>query len=181
MESNNVICYCRFAAFAITQLLVFSGMLTCGCGRQASSTQQISSADYNAQRDRIERIIGVKLPESVRNCRYDSENYGLGHGIGWGYFEISRTNLRTLLDTTDNLPDVSELGQDPGARENIERAMQQAGKNITWWKPLMLQKRRYAEKIIESLGLVGIRQMDICIGEIRDDLMGVYLVYHCDL
>jgi hypothetical protein len=181
MESNHVICYCRCAAFAITQLLVFSGMLTCGCGRQASSTQQISSADYNAQRERIERIIGVKLPESVRNCRYDSMSYGLGHGVGWFFFEISRADLSNLLDESDNLPNVSELGQDRVARENIERAMQQAGENLTWWKPLTLQKRQYASKVLASLRFIGGQQMDICVGEIRDDLMGVYLVYHCDL
>jgi len=105
----------------------------------------------------------------------------MGHGIGWGFFEISRADLQYLLDASDNLPDATELGQDPGARENIERAMQQAGKSITWWKPLTLRKRRYAEKIIERMGLVGNRQIDICAGEIRDNLMGVYLVYHCDL
>ena len=181
MESKRITCCCRCAAFAIAQLFVFSCLLSCGCEHEASLAQQVSSADYDAQKERIERVIGVKLPESARNCRYDSEDYGMGHGVGWGFFEIARPDLPGLLDSSDNLPDASELGQDSGARENIERAMQQAGVSITWWKPLTLQKRRYAEKIIESLGFVGIRQIDICAGEIRDDLMGVYLVYHCDL
>ena len=103
----------------------------------------------------------------------------------WGFFEISSSDLPGLLDASDNLPDASELGQDPGARENIERAMQQAGVSITWWKPLTLRKRQYAEKIIGSekvtgnLGFLMLPQIDICVGEIRDGLMGVYLVYHC--
>ena len=39
---------------------------------------------YDPQKERIEHIIRTKLPESVRNCRYHSKNYGMGHGIGWG-------------------------------------------------------------------------------------------------
>ena len=185
MESKLVTCRNEFTAFTIAQLFVFSCLLTCGCGRQTSSTEQVSSADYNPEKERIERIIGAKLPESAGNCRYDSKSYGMGNGIGWGYFEISWAELPGLLDATDNLPDASELGQDPGARENIERAMQQAGVSITWWKPLTLRKRQYAQKIIGSekvtgnLGILMLPQIDICVGEIRDGLMGVYLVYHC--
>ena len=185
MESNHIMSACRYIVLVIAQLFVFSWVLSCGCGRQTSSTEQVSSADYNPQKERIERIIGVELPESAGNCRYDSKDYGMGNGIGWGYFEISNADLPGLLDATNNLPDAAELGQDPVARENIERAMQQAGVSITWWKPLTLRKRQYAEKIIGSekvtgnMGILMLPQIDICVGEIRDDLMGVYLVYHC--
>ena len=109
----------------------------------------------------------------------------MGQGVGWGFFEISRADLQYLLDASDNLPDATELGQDPVARENIERAMQQAGVSITWWRPLTLQNRRFAQKILGgekvtgNLGLLMLAQFDICVGEIQDDLMGVYLVYHC--
>jgi len=171
MESKRITCRHQCVVFAIAHVFVFSCLLTCWCGCEASSRQQVSSTDYYPQKERIEHVAGVKLPESARNCRYDSEDYGMGHGVGWGFFEISRSDLQYLLDASDNLPDATELGQNPGARENIERAMQQAGKSMTWWKPLTLQKRRYAEKIIERMGLVGNRQIDICAGEIRDGLI----------
>ena len=134
----------------------------------------------------IEHIIGTKLPESVRNCRYHSKSYGMGRGTGWGYFEISRGALPALLDASDNLPNVSELGQNSGIRFNIEKYLERTGESITWWKPLTLQKRRYAQKIIgsekvtESFAISMLPAMDICVGEIRDAWMGVYLVYHCD-
>jgi len=140
----------------------------------------VSFADYGIEKESIEHIIGVKLPESVRNCRYHSKDYGMGSGVGWGFFEIPRLDLLQLLEASEKLPDASELGQNPGARENVERAIEQTGESITWWKPLALEKRQYANKVLDSLGPVWSRQIDICAGEIRDDLMGVYLVYHCD-
>jgi hypothetical protein len=167
----------------VVQLFVFSCLLTCGCGRKASSTQQISSPDYDAQKEMIEHIIGTKLPDSVRNCRYHSKSYGMGRGTGWGYFEISGADL---LDASDYLPGASILGQHPGIRFNIEKYLDRTGESITWWKPLTLQKRRYAQKIIgsekvtESFALSMLPAMDICVGEIRDSWMGVYIVYHCD-
>jgi hypothetical protein len=184
MESDRIICSCRCAAFAIVQLFVFSCLFTCGCGSEAPSTQQVSSAGYDPQKERIERVLGVKLPESVRNCRYHSKNYGMGHGTGWGYFEISRVDLLQLLDATGNLPDASELGQHSGVRFNIEKYLERTGESIAWWKPLTLQKRRYAQKVIGSENVTGsfelimLPAISICVGEIRDDWMGVYLVYH---
>jgi hypothetical protein len=89
------------------------------------------------------------------------------------------------LNASDNLPDVSELGQNSGSRFNIEKYLEQTGESITWWKPLTLLKRRYAQKIIgsekvtESFAISMLPAMDICVGEIRDAWMGVYLVYHC--
>jgi hypothetical protein len=148
-------------------------------------TQQASSNYYDSQKERIERVVGVRLPESARNCRCDSKDYGMGHGVGWGFFEISRADLLYLLDASDNLPDVSDLGQNRGARENIERAMEQTGESLTWWKPLTLQKRQYAQNVIGSENVTGSFELimlpvvDICVGEIRDDWMDVHLVYHC--
>jgi predicted dehydrogenase len=132
------------------------------------------------QREMIEHFLEVKLPEAARNCRYHYKSYGMGSGITWGFFEIPRADLPALMDASDCLPDTSELGQNPVARENIENYIERPGENIPWWKPLTLKKRRYASKALESLGPVWGRQMDICVGEIRDDLMGVYIVYHCD-
>lgn len=110
----------------------------------------------------------------------------MGRGTGWGYFEISRTDMRTLLDTSDNLPDASELGQHPGVRFSIEKYLEREGESIAWWKPLTLQKRQYAQKVIGSenvtgsfeLDLLNLPVIDICVGEVRDDWMGVYLIYH---
>jgi hypothetical protein len=180
METSRITQNYRCATLAIVQLLVFSCLLTCGCGSKTTLTQKVSSADYDAQKERIERIVGVKLPESAGNCRYDSKSYGFGSGVGWGYFEISRSDLPYLLDASDNLPNASELGQNPVATENIERAMQQTGVSLTWWKPFTLKRRQYANKVIGSMGFVGGPQMDICVGEIHNNLMGVYLVYHSD-
>jgi len=104
----------------------------------------------------------------------------MGSGVNWSFFEISRVDLSYLLEASETLPDVSELGQYPVAKENIERAIEQSGEKIKWWKPLTLKKRQYASKVLESLGPVWSRQIDICVGKIRDDWMGVYLVYHCD-
>jgi hypothetical protein len=186
MESNRITYSYRCAAFAIAQLFAFSCLMTCGCERQASLTQQVSSDDYNPQKERIERVLGVKLPESVRNCRYDFKDYGMGSNVGWGFFEISRADLPYLLDASDNLPDASELGQNPGVRFNIEKYLERTGESIAWWKPLTLQKRQYTQQVIgsenvtDSIELVMLPAVDICVGEIRDDLMGVYLVYHCN-
>ena len=48
-----------------------------------------------------------------------------------------------------------------------------------WWKPLELSQRQYAwyEKFGNSPMPHG-PQMDICVGQIEDDLMGFYFVYH---
>ena len=184
MESKRITYSYRCVAFAIAQLFFFSCLLTCGCERQASLTQQVSSDDYNQQKEWIENVIGARLPESVKNCRYHSKNYGMGHGTGWGYFEISRADMRYLLDLSDYLPYASELGQDSGVRFDIEKYLERTGESIAWWKPLTLQKRQYANKIIgsenitESFELFMLPVINICVGEIRDDWMGVYLVYH---
>jgi len=184
MESKRIICCFRCVKFAIALLFVFSCLLTCGCGRQVSSMQQVSSADYNPEKEKIERIIGAELPESVRHCKYHSKDYGMGHGTAWGYFETSKADLRTLLDSADRLPDASELGKHPGARFNIEKYLERTGESIAWWKPLTLQKRRYAHKVIGSENATDFGSfmmlpvISICVGEIRDDWMGVYFTYH---
>lgn len=169
--------------FSHLQLFFFSGLLICACGRQTSSTQQVSSADYAPQKEMIEHIIAARLPESARNCRFHSKGR-MGRGTCWVYFEISRADLPALLDSTDHLPDSSELGQDPSIKFNIEQYVEQEGESIAWWKPLILQKRRYAQKVVGSdnvtdrFQLMMLPAMDICVGEIREDWLGIYLVYH---
>lgn len=186
MEPNRTTRSCRRAGFAVAQLFAFSCLLTCGCGHQASSIQQIPSADHDPQKEMIEHVIGAKLPESASNCRYHSKSYGMGRGTGWGFFEISRADLPALLDASDNLPDASDFRQDSRVRSDIEKYPERTGESIAWWKPLTLQKRQYANKIIgsenvtERFALIMLPAINICIGEIRDDWMGVYLVYHCD-
>ncbi len=184
MESNHTASSCLCVTLIIALLFFFTCLLT--CDRETTSTQQISSADYDKQKEMIEHVIGVKLPESARNCRYHHKNSGMGRGTGWGYFEISRADMRNLLDTSDNLPDASEPGQHSGVRFSIEKYLEQEGESIAWWKPLTLQKRQYAQKVIGSenvtgsfeLDLFNLPVIDICVGEIRDDWMGVYLIYH---
>ena len=142
-------------------------------------------AVYDSHKEMIEQIIRVRLPDSARNFRCRHKSYGMGSGVTWTSFEISRADMRHLLDACDSLPDASELGQDSGVRFNIEKYMARTGESIIWWKPLTLQKRQYAQKIIGSenvtqrFELSMLPAMDICVGEIRDDLMGVYFVYHC--
>jgi hypothetical protein len=183
MEWKRIGSVRRCAALAVIPLLVSSCLLP-GCGREAASTQQLSSADYTPQKKMIEHIIAAKLPESARNCRFHSKGR-MGRGTCWAYFEISRGDLPALLDSTDHLPDSSELGQDPGIKFNIEQYVEQEGESIAWWKPLTLQKRQYAQKVIGSDNVTGFFELfmlppiDICVGEIRDNWMGVYLVYHC--
>ena len=93
--------------------------------------------------------------------------------------------MRYLLDASDYLPDASEFGQHSGVRFNIEKYLERTGESIAWWKPLTLQKRQYAQKVIGSENVTGFLELimlpviDICVGEIRDDWMGVYLVYEC--
>jgi hypothetical protein len=88
------------------------------------------------------------------------------------------------LNASDNLPDVSELGQHPGVRFNIEKYLERTGESIAWWKPLTLQKRQYAHKVIGSENATDFGSfmmlpvISICVGEIRDDWMGVYFTYH---
>lgn len=181
MEPKRIACNCRRAKFTLAKLFVFTCLLACGCGCETNPPQQASYVDGGAGREMIEGFVGVKLSESVRNCRYHHKSYGaMGGGVTWGFFEISRADLLQLLGASQMLPDASKLGQDPVARENVERAMEQSGEGIIWWKPLALEKRQYASKVLESLGPVWSRQIDICVGEIRDDLMGIYLVYHID-
>jgi len=139
---------------------------------------------YNPHKKSIEHIAGTKLPNSVRHCRYHSESYGMGSGATWGYFEISRKDLPVLLNTSDYLPDASKLSPDSGAKFNIEKYAEQTSEKITWWKPLSLRKRQYAQEIVgsenvtDSLQLLMYPAMDICVGEIREDWLGVYLFYH---
>jgi hypothetical protein len=131
-------------------------------------------------RDRkaIEHIIQAELPESVDNCRHDWKG-SMGSGVAWAYFEISKTDLTLLLDKCDALPDSSELGQHAGPKWNIEHP----GEELGWWKPSELNKRQYAgkEEGLQplSISISGCR-IDICVGEIDNNLMGVYLVYHVD-
>ena len=87
------------------------------------------------------------------------------------------------MSASDNLPDVSELGHHPGVRVNIEKYLERTGESIVCRKPLTLRKRQYAQKIIgsdnvtESFELFMLPVIDICVGEILDDLMGVYFIY----
>jgi hypothetical protein len=108
----------------------------------------------------------------------------MGYSTGWGYFEIPRRDMRYLLDASDYLPDASEFGHHH-SRLEIEKYMERTGESIAWWKPLTLQKRQYAQKVIDSenvtdfFELIMLPVINICVGEIRDDWMGVYLVYEC--
>jgi hypothetical protein len=185
MKTNRKTHSYRFAVFVIAILFVLSCLVPYGCKRETPPTQQTSSTNDDPQKEMIEHVIAAKLPESVRNCRYHSKSYGMGSGTGWGYFEISRADLSILLDSSDHLPDASEFGQDSGAKFNIEKYLERTGESIAWWKPLTLQKRRYAQKILGSenvtgfLNLMMLPGMNICVGEIREDWLGVYLVYHC--
>jgi hypothetical protein len=180
-ESNRRSCSYQRVTSAVAQLFVSSCLLTWGCGREPPPTPRVSFADYVTEKEMIENFIGVELPLSVRNCRYHSRSYGMDSGgTAWFFFESPRADMLRILDASQILPDASKLSGNPGARENIERTMKQTGESLTWWKPLELQNRRYATRVIENLDLVWSRQVDICAGVIRDDLMGVYLVYHCD-
>ncbi len=108
----------------------------------------------------------------------------MGYGTCWGYFEISGADVQYLLDASAYLPDASELGPDSGARFDIEKYLQRMDESIAWWKPLTLQTRQYTQKVIGSENVTGFLNLmmrpviDICVGEIRNDLMGVYLVYN---
>ena len=138
---------------------------------------------YNPHKKYIEHIIGTKLPKSARNCRYHSKG-AMGSGTCWAYFEISRADLPVLLDSTDHLPGISELGQHPGIKFNIEQYLERTGESLAWWKPLTLKNRQYAQKLLGGENVKDFFQrmmlpaMDICVGEIRADWLGVYLVYH---
>ena len=184
MDSNHIMRSCRGGASVITRLFAFWCLLSCGCGSEISSTQQVSSADYDSQREWIEQVFRASLPESARSCRYHFKNYGMGYSTGWGYFEIPRRDMRYLLDASDYLPDASEFGHHH-SRLEIEKYMERTGESIAWWKPLTLQKRQYAQKVIDSenvtdfFELIMLPVINICVGEIRDDWMGVYLVYEC--
>ena len=189
----------------VVLLLIFSG-----CEKQESSpSMEVSSTepgskqqvvvDDNAAKEKIESLLGMELPTSAGNCKYHSISYGLARGgVGYGYFEINRTYIQSLLDGSDNFPDSSELGENQIAKENVEKAIEQwqkftatsdNEKNMKesaeilkdWWKPLELSQRQYAsyEKFGNSPMPHG-PQMDICVGQIKDDLMGFYFVYHTD-
>ena len=183
MESNRATYNYRCAVFAIAQLFIFSCLLTCGCKRETTSTQQVSPNNYDPQKEQIEKVFRVRLPESVRNCRYHFNSYGMGGGIGWGFFEISRTDIQYVLDASDYLPDTPEFGRHH-SRFDIEKYLEQTGESIAWWKPLTLQKRQYTQKVIDGenvtdfFELIMLPVINICVGEIRDDLMGIYFTYH---
>lgn len=130
--------------------------------------------NINEARESIEHIIQTKLPESADNCKYAGKG-SMGWGISWAYFEIPRTNLELLLDDCNSLPDTAVLGQDAGPKWNIEHP----GDELDWWKPAELRNRKYAGKEKGTQPLLN-RRIDICVGQIKDDLMGVYLVYHVD-
>ncbi len=138
--------------------------------------------DETVAKEMIEHIIDVNLPESARNCKYHSVSLGLGVVFCYGYFEIHKTDLLSLMDTSEKLPDASELGQNPFAIRQVEKALELSSESMEWWKPLSLDNRQYANKVIFSSpsawgGYVGLA---ICTGEIRDDFMSVYLVYQAD-
>ena len=135
----------------------------------------LESITYNGKdRKAIEHIIQVELPESVDNCKHDGKGF-MGSGVAWAYFEIPETDLMFLLNKCDALPDSTELGQHAGPKWNIEHP----GKELGWWKPLELKNQQYAGKEEGAQPVFG-RRIDICVGEINKDLMGVYLVYHVD-
>jgi len=90
----------------------------------------------------------------------------MGGGVSWSYFEVSRADLLQLMNASENLPDASGLGQNRVAKENIDRAMEQSGKNMEWWNPMSLSVRQYAAKTLADSGPAGGVQMDICVGEI---------------
>lgn len=177
MESKRISCNCRYAIFVFARLFVLTCLLTYGCRRETSLTQKMSSNHCGPEREMIEHVIGVKLPDSVRNCRYHYKDYGMMHSITWGYFEIAGADVPQLLEASDYLPDAFELDH-AGSRFNIEQATQRSGKCPIWWKPTTIRNRRYAGKVIESLGPVWGRQIDICVGKMRGDFVGVYLIYY---
>jgi 5-hydroxyisourate hydrolase-like protein (transthyretin family) len=139
-------------------------------------------ADDRTAKEMIEHIIDVNLPESARNCKYHSMSLELGVVFCYGYFEIHRTDLLSLMDTSEKLPDASELGQNPFAIRQVEKALELSSEGTEWWKPLSLDNRQYANKVIFSSpsALGGYVGLAICTGEIRDDFMSVYLVYQAD-
>ena len=138
--------------------------------------------DETVAKEMIEHIIDVDLSESARNCKYHSVSLGLGVVFCYGYFEIHRTDLLSLMDTSEKLPDASELGQNPFAIRQVEKALELSRESMEWWKPLTLDNRQYANKVIFSSpsGWGGYVGLAICTGEIRDDFMSVYLVYQAD-
>lgn len=181
MESKRITHNCRCAVFVIAQLFFFSCLLTCGC--ETTSKQQTSSDDYDPQKEIIEKVFRARLPESVRNCKYHFKSYGMSGGIGWGFFEISRADMQYLLDASDYLPDTSVFGRHH-SRFDMEKYLEQTGESIAWWKPVTLQKRQYAQKVIDGENVtefferITLPVINICVGEIRDDWMGVYFTYH---
>lgn len=183
MESNHIMRGCGGGTSVFIRLFVFFCLLLCGSGRETTSTQQISSADYDPQREWIEQVFRARLPESARNCRFHSKGR-MGRGTCWAYFEISRADLPALLDASDYLPEASEFGQHH-SKLDMEKYMERTGERIAWWKPLILQKRQYAQKVMGSenvtvfFELIMLPVINICVGEIRDDWMGVYFLYEC--
>ncbi|MEJ2702114.1 MAG: carboxypeptidase regulatory-like domain-containing protein [Sedimentisphaerales bacterium] len=139
-------------------------------------------ADDRTAKEMIEHIIDVNLPKSARNCKYHSVSLELGVVFCYGYFEIHRTDFLSLMDMSEKLPDASELGQNPFAIRQVEKALELSSEPMAWWKPLSLDNRQYGNKVIFSSpsALGGYVGLAICTGEIRDDLMGVYLVYQAD-
>lgn len=179
--------------FAILQFFIFFCLMSSGCEKQEPSTlpekpsvdstlQEESPADDSTAKEMIEHIIDVNLPESARNCKYHSVSLELGVVFCYGYFEIHRTDLLSLMDTSEKLPDASELGQNPFAIRQVEKALELSSESMEWWKPLSLDNRQYANKVIFSSpsALGGYVGLAICTGEIRDDFMSVYLVYQAD-
>jgi hypothetical protein len=182
----------RYIELVIIQIFLFSCLMSSGCkNKESVSFKEVNSVDVVLQKQSldvndvakksIEKIIVGKLPSSVRDCKYHYKKLGLGVVITYGYFEIPRRDLLSLLGTVKYLPDMSEFGQDIDAIRQFESS-EKFVEGMEWWKPSSLNNRQYANKVIFSSNSVlsGYVGLAICLGEIQNDLIGVYLAYQAD-
>jgi len=165
------------AVLLIALTILVTCVLPFGCASRESGTLPAATLNTESEaRRNVERLIGVKLPASVANCRYFSQDVGgWGGGMEFAYFELSESDASALLDESPRLPDTGELRSDPTVWD-VEGITDKDGKVIPWWQPRDLQQKRFASRRHSEL----VWGMYVCIGTIEAGRTGVYIFYRCD-
>lgn len=183
MDRHHIQSPANGSVFVAVAALLLGGSLVSGCGGPSRPEPEVSiPVETGAARQAIEHLIRGRLPDSARQCRHHVKSFGMGSSVAWMYFEATREDVLQLLDACPDLSDRSKLGQSPVAQENIEKSVERNQETIPWWHPWELRDRQYGDKTtsFDKLGLFG-SQFDVCVGELRNGLCGIYLVCHYDM
>jgi beta-lactamase regulating signal transducer with metallopeptidase domain len=140
-------------------------------------SQPVEQSESHEQKQRISRIIGADLPNTVREVKFAA---GPSGDIAMARFDIPTSDLKALLAQSKRLPQFHNLKPDSRIKETLENS---SGPKTPWWKPSELKDAVYGRwqyyqgdstSMMYGCFLAGAAEID-------RDLMRVYLKAYSDL